>query len=88
MFDAVSEDGKIVAEVKSNELNKITGALRPAVRDNLTAACMFLSTTKAKTKLLVLTDKGTHSHFIRTLEARASKQMGVEIITQDQIMGL
>ena len=87
-FDAISEDKRIVAEVKSNGLNRRTGALRSAVRDNLTAACMFLLTTKARKRLLILTDDETHQHFTRTLEAKASQKMGIRIITQDQILGL
>jgi hypothetical protein len=69
-------------------LNWKTGALRYAVRDNLTAACMFLLTTKARRKLLILTNRRTHEHFMRTLEAKASENMGVRIIAQDQIMDL
>jgi hypothetical protein len=90
-FDAVSEDESIIAEVKSNGLNKKTvkgNLLRSAVRDNYSSACLLLLTTIAKKKLLVLTDKNIRDLYTKTQEAKAASKLGIEILTPDEIKSL
>jgi hypothetical protein len=62
-FDAVSEDGKIVASIKSHSWLTSGGKLPSGKIGQIYQSLYLLSLVDAKTKLLILTDKETYEGF-------------------------
>jgi len=77
-FDAVSEDGKIVAEVKA-----YTAPYYTTEMDNTMADVYKLSHVDAEVKLLFLTDPLFYAAFCRKYKAYlvGMRQQGIEIVS-------
>lgn len=77
-FDAVAEDGSIVASIKSHSGKTATGR-RPAAKYQACVAEMyFLSLVDAPKRVLVLTTKAWHEMFVRYIDGR--RHSAVEIL--------
>lgn len=77
-FDAVSEDGTIVASIKSLS-GKTSGGKRPAAKYYACLAELYyLSLVDAPTRLLVLTTPAWHEMFMRHIHKRLAP--GLEVI--------
>ncbi|HEV2738710.1 MAG TPA: hypothetical protein VGU66_09040 [Candidatus Elarobacter sp.] len=79
-FDAVSDDGSIVASIKSLS-GKTSGGKRPAGKY---AACLaelyFLTLVDAPVRMLVLTTPSLHTMFVRYMEGRLHPGVKIELI--------
>lgn len=71
-FDAVSPDGEVVVEVKTNELKPTSsrprGRFDSAQKQALCLDVYLLSRVSAKTKMLVLTDRPLFDMFVKEME--------------------
>ena len=76
-FDLVSEDGKIVAEVKSHQLTR-SGKVPSGKISDAYSACLMLEKVAARMKLLVLTDYEFYAIFRRYSDGKIHK--GIEMI--------
>jgi hypothetical protein len=76
MFDLVSVDNQIVAEVK-NRMITTSGTVSSAKILDTYAACAMLEKVSAKSKLLVLTDFNFYKAFKRNSAGRISKQIRI-----------
>jgi len=83
-FDIVSEDKKIIGEVKSYKLsNETTGkaGYTTTRKARLLAALFYLDKVKAQTKFLVLTNKELFKEFMKDMEGLL--RPGIQIIHID-----
>lgn len=79
-FDAVSEDGSIVASIKSLSAKTKRGK-RPAARySTCLAELYFLSLVDAPTRMLVLTTPEWHTMFERYIDGRLARGLSIELI--------
>ena len=78
-FDAVSEDGKIMAEVKSDKHTDKAFVTTRFPRAML--ACRYLELCSAEQKVVVFTDKEFYQHF--RAAADGLLQGGVEVVWAD-----
>jgi hypothetical protein len=76
-FDLVSEDGQIVAEVKSHQLTRSGNVPSGKISDTY-SACLMLEKAAARMKLLVLTDYEFYEMFRRYSDGKIHKE--IEII--------
>jgi len=77
-FDAVSEDGAIVASIKSHSW-KTSGGKRPAGKIGaIYQALYFLSLVKAETKLLILTDEEAYKGFLKDSDGKVTSVVRIE----------
>ena len=79
-FDAVSEDGQIVAAIKSAS-GKTARGKNPSgkIKDSL-AELYFLSLVQAGSRLLVLTNSEFHSILSRQLQARLAPGISLKLV--------
>lgn len=79
-FDAVAEDGSVIASIKSLSGNT-SGGKRPAGKY---AACLaelyFLTLVKAPRRMLVLTTPSLHTMFARYMQGRLHPGLEIELI--------
>lgn len=79
-FDAVSEDGSIVASIKSLS-GKTAGGKRPAAKYSTCLAEMYyLSLVKADQRILVLTTPAWHEMFLTFIEGRRHPDVRIELV--------
>ncbi len=76
-FDIVSKDGSIIAGIKTSALRD-NGRVGTGVIKSTFTELYFLSLTKAKTKLMILTDKGYYEYFRKVSKGKVDR--GIEII--------
>ena len=76
-FDVVSEDGSIVAGVKTSALRD-NGKVGVGVIKSTFTELYFLSLVKANTKLMILTNNGYCKYFSRISKGKVA--VGIEII--------
>ena len=77
-FDAVSEDGTIIASIKSHSW-KTSGDKRPAGKIGaIYQSLYFLSLVKADTKLLILTDEETYKGFLKDSDGKVTKDIRIK----------
>lgn len=80
-FDAVAEDGSIVASIKSLS-GKTKGGNNGAARyANCIAELYFLSLVFAETRMLVLTTPEQHTMFTKYIRGRLVPGVSVELLT-------
>lgn len=79
-FDAVSEDGSIVASIKSLSAKTRRGKRPAAKYSTCLAELYFLSLVDAPKRVLVLTTPEWHSMFERYIEGRLAPGLTVELL--------
>ncbi len=83
-FDLVSDDKKLVGEVKSYKFsNKTTGkaGYTSTRKARLLEACFYLGKVKAKTKLLVLTNKKLYKEFSKDMDGLLSSKIEIKYLS-------
>jgi hypothetical protein len=78
-FDLVSEDGQIVAEVKSHQLTK-SGNIPSGKISDTYGACLMLEKATARKKFLVLTDSKFHEIFTHYSNGKISKKIEIVLL--------
>lgn len=81
-FDLVSENQRIVGEVKTSEPNSRAmkgNGLRTAQLGDLARDCLLLLTVKADRRILVLTDKTVFEKFKETQYGKAAIRLGIDL---------
>lgn len=79
-FDAVSDDGSIVASIKSLS-GKTSGGKRPAGKyASCLAELYFLTLVEAPRRMLVLTTPDLHTMFVRYMQGRLHPRLEIELI--------
>lgn len=79
-FDAVAEDGSIVASIKSLSA-KTGGGNRPDAKyKNCLAELYFLSLVTASRRILVLTTPEWHTMFVRYIDGRLAHGLEIELV--------
>ena len=71
-FDLVSDDNKIVVEVKSYKLGNVStkkAGYTTTRKWRLIGACVYLEKVKAKERILALTNKELHEQFMKDAQA-------------------
>lgn len=78
-FDGVSEDGKVVVEVRANDMPK-RGVIRDTQLAEASEACLFMLGVKdAERRILALTQKEFYEAFMRKRQASLYRSLGIEI---------
>jgi hypothetical protein len=80
--DFVSADGRIVGEIKTSEPNKqklSSKALRTATLGDISRDCLLLLGTKARKRILVLTNRVVYRRFIASKYGKVAKELGIDI---------
>jgi hypothetical protein len=79
-FDAVSEDNKIVVEVRANDMPR-KGELRDTQLAETSEACLFMLGVKnAQRRILALTQKEFYDALITKRQAALYRSLGIEIM--------
>lgn len=78
-FDLVSEDGQIVAEVKSHQLTK-SGNIQSGKISDAYSACLMLEKATARKKFLVLTDSRFYEIFTHYSDGKISKKIEIVLL--------
>lgn len=79
-FDAVAQDGSIVAGIKSLS-GKTAGGKRPAAKfSTCLAELYFLSLVSAPKRMLVLTTPDWHTMFVRYIQGRLVPGVDIELV--------
>jgi hypothetical protein len=81
-FDLVSEDGQIVAEVKSHQLTKSGNAPSGKISDTY-KACFMLEKVSARKKFLILTDPKFYDIFKRYSDGKVSKKIEMMLLRKE-----
>ena len=79
-FDAVAEDGSIVASIKSLSAKTATGKRPAAKYHNCVAELYYLTLVQAPRRILVLTTPAWHSMFTKYIEGRLAPGVEVELL--------
>lgn len=79
-FDAVAEDGSIVASIKSLSAKTARGRRPAAKYHNCLAELYFLSLVDAPKRILVLTTPEWHTMFAKYIEGRLSPGLGIQLV--------
>jgi hypothetical protein len=82
-FDLVSEDGQIVAEVKSHRFTA-SGNIPSAKISDTYACCGMLEKVAAKQKLLILTDTAFYRLFKRYSDGKIAKSIKIICIDENE----
>jgi hypothetical protein len=85
-FDLVSEDGQIVAEVKSHRFTA-SGNIPSAKISDTYACCGMLEKVAAKQKLLILTDTAFYRLFKRYSDGKIAKSIKIICIDEKGFTG-
>lgn len=72
-FDAVSKDGEVVGEIKSNRLGRNQSSFNLVLAD-----CFFLAKMKARRKFMVLTNRRLYNFFLA--KTAGILPSGIEVI--------
>lgn len=83
-FDLVSEDGQIVAEVKSHQLTKSGSAPSGKISDTY-KACLMLEKVSARKKSLILTDPRFYEIFKRYSDGKISKEIEIVLLAHENV---
>jgi len=83
-FDLVSEDGQIVAEVKSHQLTK-SGSVPSGKISDAYKACLMLEKISAQKRFLILTDSKFYELFKRCSNGKISKQIEIVLLADETI---
>jgi len=83
-FDLVSEDGEIVAEVKSHQLTKSGNTPSGKISDAY-KACLMLEKVNARKKFLILTDSSFYEIFKRCSDGKISKEIEIVLLAERNI---
>lgn len=81
-FDLVSQDRKIIGEIKTSEPNKMrkTDRLRSATYGDLCRDCLLLLyPRRAKHRIMILTDNTVREKFIKSRYGQVAKAKGIDI---------
>jgi len=78
-FDAVSEDSSIVASIKSHSWLTSGGNVPSGKIGEIYQSLYFLSLVDAKTKLLILTDRGTYEGFLRVSDGKVAEDIEIKL---------
>jgi hypothetical protein len=79
-FDGVSEDGKIVVEVRSNDVPK-RGRIRDTQLAEASEACLFMLGVKnAERRILAFTQKEFYEPFMKKRQACLYESLGIEVV--------
>jgi len=77
-FDFVSEDGQMIAEVKSHRLTK-SGNIPSGKISDTYKACLVLEKVTARKKFLILTDPKFYEVFTRYSDGKISKEIEITL---------
>lgn len=80
--DFVSEDAAIVGEIKTSEPNKrntLSKTLRTATLGDISRDCLLLLGTRAKKRILVLTNQEVYRRFISSKYGKVATALGIDI---------
>jgi len=83
-FDLVSEDGQIVAEVKSHQLTKSGNAPSGKISDTY-KTCLMLEKVSARKKFLILTDSKFYEMFERYSNGKISKEIEIVFLANRNV---
>jgi len=77
-FDAVSEDGSIIAAIKGHSFKTTGGNLPSAKFASLYQELYFLSLVKAKKRLLIFTNQEMYGDFVKRSKGKVAD--GIELV--------
>ena len=77
-FDAVSEDGSIIAAIKGHSFKTAGGNLPSAKFSSLYQELYFLSLVKAKKRLLIFTNQEMYDDFVERSKGKVAG--GIELV--------
>ena len=77
-FDAVSEDGSIIAAIKGHSFKTAGGNLPSAKFASLYQELYFLSLVKAKKRLLIFTNQEMYGDFVKRSKGKVAD--GIELV--------
>ncbi|MEW6141640.1 MAG: hypothetical protein AB1597_00585 [Chloroflexota bacterium] len=79
-FDAVSSDGTVIASIKSHSWKTSGGKIPSGKIGEIYQSLYFLSLAKAKTKLLIFTNKDTRDGFERIADGKVPSDVKIKYL--------